>query len=88
MLYSCIKSFMEKDIQISNTVAEMDDKVDELYANIYNELMSIISHDTNKSKQAMNLLLVARHLERIADHITNICERIIYMVTGERVEIN
>ena len=88
MLEQCIDSFMREDIQIARRVAEMDDEVDMLYTHINDELVTIITQNPSVSKQVMNLMMVTRHLERIADHITNICERIIYMVTGERVEIN
>lgn len=88
MLDKSMESFIKENIQLARSVAEMDDQVDELYEKINDELLDIIAQNPSVSKQATSLLLVARHLERIADHITNICERIIYMVTGERVEIN
>ena len=88
MLDRCMDSFMREDTEMAREVAEMDDEVDALYAAINSELLTIISQDVSVSRQAMNLMLVTRHLERVADHITNICERIIYMVTGERVEMN
>ena len=88
MLDKSMESFMKENIQLARTVAEMDDQVDGLYKNIHDELLSIMAENPSVLKQATSLLLVARHLERIADHTTNICERIIYMVTGERIEIN
>lgn len=88
MLDKSMESFMNEDIELARNVAEMDDEVDMIYTNINDELMDIIAQNPTTLKQATCLLLVARYLERIADHITNICERIIYMVTGERVEIN
>jgi len=88
MLDKTMESFMNEDIELARSVAEMDDEVDKLYTSISDEIMDIIAQNSAVSKQATSLLLVARHLERIADHTTNICERIIYMVTGERVEID
>ncbi|MFT9495974.1 phosphate signaling complex protein PhoU [Anaerosolibacter sp.] len=88
MLDKSMESFMKENIQLARSVAEMDDQVDALYESINDELLEIMVKNPSVSKQATSLLLVARHLERIADHTTNICERIIYMVTGERVEIN
>ncbi|MDW7671322.1 MAG: PhoU domain-containing protein [Bacillota bacterium] len=69
-------------------VAHDDDAVDEIYEMIYVELLEMMIHDQKIIKQAINLLLIGRFLERIADHATNIGERVIYMVSGERVEIN
>lgn len=88
MLDKSMESFMKENIQLARTVAEMDDQVEGFYKNIHDELLSIMAENPFVLKQSTSLLLVARHLERIADHTTNICERIIYMVTGERVEIN
>lgn len=88
MLEKCMDSFIKEDVEAARSVAEMDDQVDALYKSIDDELIVLISQHKSFSTQALYLMRVARHLERIADHITNICERIIYMVTGERVEIN
>lgn len=88
MIAKSLKSFIEGNVELARLVAEMDDKVDELFEKICNNLISLISQNATLTKEATNLLFVVRHLERTADHITNICERIIYMVTGELVEIN
>lgn len=88
MVDGSIECIIREDIELATQIAEMDDQVDMLYERILVELQEIIVKDPDSSKQATLLLLVARHLERIADHTTNICERIISMVTGERVQIN
>ncbi len=88
ILDKSMESFMKENIQLARTVAEMDDQVEGFYKNIHDELLSIMAENPFVLKQSTSLLLVARHLERIADHMTNICERIIYRVTGERIKIN
>jgi len=88
MVAKSLDSFMKEDIELAREVAHDDDAVDELYEAIYTELLEMMIDDQKIIKQAINLLLIGRFLERIADHATNIGERVIYMVTGERVEIN
>lgn len=88
MISKSMVSFLEENVQLARTVSAMDDKVDEMFESICDNMIKIISQDATLSKEATNLLFVSRHLERTADHITNICERIIYMVTGELIEIN
>lgn len=88
MVAKALDSFMKEDVALAREVAHDDDAVDEIYESIYTELLEMMIHDQKIIKQAINLLLIGRFLERIADHATNIGERVIYMVTGERVEIN
>ncbi|KXG74402.1 phosphate signaling complex protein PhoU [Thermotalea metallivorans] len=88
MLQNSIESFMKEDIHMAKKTAEIDEAVDHLYKDIYEELHNILSQNPMGANQATSLLLVARYLERIADHTVNICERTIFMVTGDRVEIN
>lgn len=88
MVAKSLEAFMREDVDMARQVALDDDAVDEIYEDIYTELMEMMIHDQKIIKQAINLLLIGRFLERIADHATNIGERVIYMVTGERVEIN
>lgn len=88
MVKESLDAFLNEDIDMAKKVAEMDDKVDEYYRKIFDEILSYIYKDTGFILQGAKLLFVSRYLERIADHVTNICERIIYMVTGEFKEIN
>jgi phosphate transport system protein len=86
MINKCLDAFVSRDVKLARNTCRTDDVVDEIYKALFNELMEIIitSSDTNISTQAANLLFVARFLERIADHATNIGERVIYMITGLR----
>ncbi|ABR50691.1 phosphate uptake regulator, PhoU [Alkaliphilus metalliredigens QYMF] len=88
MVNKSLDSFMKADIQLAEEVAHDDEAVDQIYEAIYTEIIEMMIEDPKVVKQATNLLFVGRYLERIADHATNIGERVIYMVTGERIEIN
>jgi len=88
MVSKSLDAFMKKDIKLAEEVAHDDEEVDEIYEDIYTELIDMMIQNPEIINQATNLLFIGRYLERIADHATNIGERIIYMVTGERVEIN
>ncbi|SDK85557.1 phosphate signaling complex protein PhoU [Natronincola ferrireducens] len=88
MVRKSLDAFMKEDIYLAEEVALDDEAVDELYEAIYSELITMMIENPEIVKQATHLLFIGRYLERIADHATNIGERIIYMVTGERIEIN
>ncbi|WP_168190122.1 phosphate signaling complex protein PhoU [Caloramator sp. E03] len=88
MVKLSLDSFVNEDINLAKKVAQMDQQVDDLYEIVIRDLLNIISSNNSAINQVAKLMFVGRFLERIADHTTNICERIIYMVTGELEEIN
>lgn len=88
MLRETIKAFVTRDLQLVQHMVALDDKVDHLYHSLYDELLGYIHATPDVADQAVGLLLIARYLERIADHITNIGERIYYMETGELKELH
>ncbi len=69
-------------------MTQRDDLVDDLRSEVFRELLEIMIKTPATVARALELLLVAPHLERAADHITNIGERVVYMVTGELRELN
>lgn len=86
MLQESLDAFSRRDVELAKKVCLDDDPVDLLYATLFDELMhSVASSNVAQATQAVQLLFIARYLERVADHATNIAERVIYMVTGERV---
>lgn len=85
MIRDSLNSFLNEDDVLARNVIERDDEVDRLYKGIYTDLLGLVEMKHDVKDKAMQLLLVGRYLERIADHTTNICERVIYMKTGERV---
>ncbi|MGB5824231.1 MAG: phosphate signaling complex protein PhoU [Proteocatella sp.] len=88
MIKSTKKSFIEEDSKLAYRVGGEDELVDELYKNIYNEILHKVNENAGNISQGTRFLFVGRYLERIGDHLTNICEKIIYIVDGKRVEIN
>ena len=80
MLHDALHAFREEDAQAAEAVMKVDDQVDALNARIFRELLEHPAADPAIRAQCMSLILVARSLERIADHATNICEEVFYLV--------
>jgi phosphate transport system protein len=88
MLRNSIDAFMNRDLVKAQHVCQSDDDVDELYDQVYRELLLFMVQDPRTIERATRLLWVAHDVERIADRATNIAERVIFLVTGKMVEIN
>jgi phosphate transport system protein len=88
MLRQSIDAFIRRDAEAAYKIAAEDDEVDALYDQVYRELLTYMLQDPRTIDRATWLLWVAHNLERIADRVTNICERVIYDVTGRMEEIN
>lgn len=88
MLDESITAFIERDADAARRVAILDDGVDELYDQVFRELLTFMMEDPAVISRATHLLWVAHNLERIGDRVTNICERIVYTVTGEIEELD
>ena len=76
---------VRRDVELARTVLARDDQVDNLRDQIFRELLSYMMGDSSVIFQAFELILVAKNLERVADHATNIAEDVIYMVAGHDV---
>ncbi len=87
MLHRSLGSFIERDKDTAMKIAAEDDEVDELYDQVFRELLTFMAEDPKTITRATRLIWVAHNLERSADRVTNICERIVYMVTGKMQEI-
>lgn len=85
MIKSCLDAYTRQDAALATITAQRDDEVDALYLKIYKELLNIIHEDKTHMDQIIALLFIGRYLERIADHITNLCEHVIFSSTGNRV---
>lgn len=83
MLRHSIESFINRDADLAKTVIDSDDEIDDLYEQIYRELLTYMMADPSTIERATYLLWVSHDLERVADRTTNIAERVIYLVTGE-----
>jgi phosphate transport system protein len=88
MLNDAITAYIEGDAVSAEAVARRDDEVDALYEQIYRELLTYMMADPATINRATRLLWVAHNMERVADRVTNICERVVFAVTGELTEIN
>lgn len=88
MLTDSISAYIADDAVRAREIAIRDNEVDALYNQIYRELLTYMMADPSLINSATHLLWVAHNLERIGDRVTNICERVIFTVTGEIVEIN
>ena len=87
MLGQSLQAFINRDIRKAKDLCEEDDEIDELYNQVYRELLTFMLQDPKTITRATYLLWVAHNLERIGDRVTNICERTVFMVTGELEEI-
>ena len=85
MVHDALQAFDEEDAAKAEAVLKCDDEVDRLYNQTFRDLVEDVSEDADRLGRSMNLILVARSLERIADHATNICEEVIYMVRSEDI---
>lgn len=88
MLRDSLISFVERDAARAESLAAKDDEVDKLYSSIFQEIIEMMGSNVSHNRQVTHLLMVARYLERVADHATNIGEWVIYMVTGKRTDLN
>lgn len=87
MLHRALTAFVNEDVEAARAIPLEDDEVDMLYLQVYRELMTFVIQDPKSIERANWLLWVAHNLERVADRVTNICERTIFIATGEMAEI-
>jgi len=88
MLHRALDAFVRGDVDLARAIPAEDDEVDALYNQVYRELMTFVMSDPRNIDQANYLLWVAHNLERAADRVTNICERVVFTVTGEMMEMD
>ena len=88
MLRRSITAFVERDDVAARLICDEDDKIDVLYDSSYHALIQEIIRKPADVQTITYLIWTSHNLERIADRVTNICERVIFMVTGELEEIN
>ena len=85
---ACIQAFVDVNVQAARDICARDDEIDHQYRAIFSALLERMTTDPNSVPVATSLLFAAHDLERIGDRVTNICEDVIYMVTGEIEELN
>ncbi len=87
MLHRALTAFVNEDVEAAKAIPLEDDEVDALYNQIYRELMIFVIEDPKNIERVNWLLWVAHNLERVADRVTNICERTIFIATGSFGEL-
>jgi phosphate transport system protein len=88
MLMSSLEAFKTRDADRARAICDEDDEVDELYDDVYRKLVDFMVNDPETIERATHLTWVAHNLERIADRVTNICERVVYLVEGKIHDLN
>jgi phosphate transport system protein len=88
MLHQALEAFIQRDLELARTLPGEDAQVDALYNQVYRELLTLIMSNPRLIDQATHLLWVAHNLERAADRVVNICERVVFTITGEMVEMD
>jgi phosphate transport system protein len=88
MLMGSLEAFKNRDADRARAICDQDDEVDALYDQVYRELLTFMINDPRSIQRATYLIWVAHNLERIADRVTNICERVVYLVEGRIEELN
>ncbi|GIM45536.1 phosphate transport system regulatory protein PhoU [Collibacillus ludicampi] len=88
MVREALTAYVERNIDRALALAEKDDEVDALYTKMFSEIVTMMGSSRAMNRQLTHLLMVARYLERVGDHATNLGEWVIYMVTGKRQDLN
>ncbi|MFT3890833.1 MAG: phosphate signaling complex protein PhoU [Anaerolineales bacterium] len=84
MLHRAMTTFIEADYRAAHTIIQEDDLIDECYTELYHDAVNAVIGNASNIERANYIIWTAHNLERLGDRATNICERVIYMVTGER----
>ena len=85
MVRDCLYAFVRQDSELANNVLKRDDIVDGLKDKIFQDLIMFMTNNSSRIEQALDLILIARNLERLGDHATNIAEDVIFAVTGNDI---
>jgi phosphate transport system protein len=88
MVKQALDAYVREDVELAAAVGRDDDEVDNLFGQIFRELLTIMMENPKTITQATHLLFVGRWLERISDHATNIAEEVVFLVTGEKRKLN
>jgi phosphate transport system protein len=88
MLHRALEAFVSRDVDLAKAIPHEDDEVDALYNQVYRELMTQVLREPGTIEQTNFLLWAAHNLERAADRVTNICERVVFTVTGRMAELD
>lgn len=85
MVTESIDAFVKKDLQLAEDVIEYDDVVDDLFNKVKKDTVTFIASEASQGEQAVDIIMIAKYLERIGDHATNIAEWVVFSITGNHV---
>ncbi len=88
MVSESIDAFVNKDVELANQVIAYDDVVDDLFTKVKTGIVNLISKDKKHGEQAVDIIMIAKYLERIGDHATNIAEWVVFSLTGVHMEVS
>ncbi|MFA5065990.1 MAG: phosphate signaling complex protein PhoU [Dehalococcoidia bacterium] len=88
MLHRSLNAFIIHDAEAARKIVPEDDEIDQLYDQVFRELLTFMMEDPRTITRATRLMWVGHNLERTGDRVTNICERVVFMVTGKMEELN
>ncbi len=88
MVKKSVQAFVEKDLELTRKVILADNEVDQLFDQIKEELILILGKEKNQGSEAIDMLMIAKYLERIGDHATNIAEWVEFSITGVHRKLN
>ena len=88
MLHRSLDAFIKHDAEVARQIVHEDDEIDALYDQVFRELLTFMMEDPRTITRATRLIWVGHNLERTGDRVTNICERVVFMVTGKMEEMN
>jgi phosphate transport system protein len=86
MVHKALDAFVKRDTELARTLWQDEEKADNYRDLVYDELVDIVNKDARATTRAIPLIIISRHLERIADHATNIAEDVVYMVEGKVIK--
>ena len=82
MLTNAIDSFVKRDLELANKTISQDDRVDDLFLQVRCDIINILKSESEHEEQALDTLMIAKYLERIADHAVNVSEWVVFSITG------
>ena len=87
MVTDSVDSYVKKDAALAKKVAAADDQVDDLFLKVRSELVELVRSNQNMAEGALDLMMIAKYLERIGDHAVNVAEWVIYAITGDHMKL-
>jgi phosphate transport system protein len=88
MLHRAMTTYADEDLQTAKAIMQEDDVIDACYSKLYSEAIHSVLDDPRNIERANYVIWAAHNLERLGDRVTNLCERVIYINTGERIELD